>query len=51
MRFAERDAAELRRKLARVEEENDGLELQLRKMASKSESHPSVVYLSYLLQP
>ena len=47
MRFAERDAAELRRKLARVEEENDGLELQLRKMASKSESHPAVWYATY----
>ena len=31
-RFTERDAAELRRKLVRMEEENDGLTLQLRKM-------------------
>ena len=38
MRFAEQDAAGLRRKLVRVEEENDGLTLQLRKLATKSES-------------
>ncbi|KAF0295811.1 Protein SOGA3 [Amphibalanus amphitrite] len=41
MRFAEQDAAGLRRKLVRVEEENDGLTAQLRKLASKNRRRSS----------
>ncbi|EEB17139.1 Centromeric protein E, putative [Pediculus humanus corporis] len=38
LRFAEEEAANLRKKAARVEEDNDSLALQLKKMATKAKS-------------
>ena len=35
MKFAEEEAAQLRKKLVRVEEENESLAIQLKKMAKK----------------